>query len=30
MALQGLVGFFDILGYQNIIDNNTIDEVSEN
>jgi hypothetical protein len=29
MALQGLVGFFDILGYQNIIDNNTIDEVSE-
>lgn len=28
MASQGLVGFFDILGYQNIIDNNTIDDVS--
>lgn len=29
MAKQGLVGFFDILGYQNIIDNNDIEKVSE-
>ncbi|MCX5735370.1 MAG: hypothetical protein NTW68_13730 [candidate division NC10 bacterium] len=29
MISQGLVGFFDILGYQNIIDNNTIEEVSK-
>jgi hypothetical protein len=29
MISQGLVGFFDILGYQNIVDNNTIEEVSE-
>lgn len=28
MASKGLVGFFDILGYQSIIDNNSIDEVS--
>ena len=28
MISQGLVGFFDILGYQNIIDNNTIYDVS--
>lgn len=28
MAKQGLVGFFDILGYQNIIDKNSIDDVS--
>ena len=28
MKSEGLVAFFDVLGYQNIIDNNSIDEVS--
>ena len=28
MSEYGLVGFFDILGYQNIIDNNKIEDTS--